>query len=214
MEELIKTIEWLNMPMFIGVAIVLLFLVFQIIGELTEFFGKTVPSFFKVRKAIIQKREQKKENALVIKEIKELLNEVNQHYSEDNINKRNNWINQVNSSIANSQTNINSLEKKLDALIETTKGLEKNLVEVKSRVLENEADRLRSELFDCGNRCRRNIRLHPEEMEHIRAVFNKYNKVLKQNGSGEDEFKFITNYYNQQDFPDYHEKNSHNRKYN
>ena len=71
--------------------------------------------------------------------------------------------------------------------------------------MDNEADRLRSELFDCGNRCRRNIRLHPEEMEHIRVVYNKYSEGLHQNGTGETEFKFITNYYNRQNFPTYHQ---------
>lgn len=78
------------------------------------------------------------------------------------------------------------------------------LTSVEDKVLENEADRLRSELFDCGNRCRRGIRLHPEEMEHIRAVYTKYSQKLGQNGTGSAEMKFITNYYNQQSFPPYH----------
>ena len=78
---------------------------------------------------------------------------------------------------------------------------------MKSNVLENEADRLRSELFDCGNRCRRRIRLHPEEMDHIRDVYTKYSEKLHKNGPGEREFNFIVDYYNKQEFPDYHQKN-------
>ena len=78
---------------------------------------------------------------------------------------------------------------------------------VESNVLENEADRIRAELFDCGNRCRRGIRLHPEEMEHIRVVFTKYSQKLKQNGTGEAEYDFICDYYNRQDFPEYHTHN-------
>lgn len=81
---------------------------------------------------------------------------------------------------------------------------EQRLTRVEQNVLENEADRLRSELFDCGNRCRRGIRLHPEEMEHIRAVFKKYSQKLKQNGTGEAEYNFICDYYNHQEFPEYH----------
>lgn len=103
---------------------------------------------------------------------------------------------------------IDNMDKKIDKLLENNKSLEKRLDSVEKNVLDNEADRLRSELFDCGNRCRRNIRLHPEEMEHIRAVFHKYSTVLKQNGSGEAEFLFITNYYNSQDFPTYHQQNN------
>ena len=102
---------------------------------------------------------------------------------------------------------IDKMDKKIDKLLETNKGLENRLTSVEDNVLENEADRLRSELFDCGNRCRRGIRLHPEEMEHIRVVFTKYSQKLKQNGTGEAEYNFICDYYNHQDFPGYHTHN-------
>ena len=103
---------------------------------------------------------------------------------------------------------IEKMDKKIDKLLEANKSLENRLSNVEKNVLENEADRIRAELFDCGNRCRREIRLHPEEMDHIRDVYRKYSDVLHQNGPGEKEFNFITNYYNKQDFPDYHTKNN------
>lgn len=99
---------------------------------------------------------------------------------------------------------IDNVDKKIDKLLESHKNLDSRLTRVEVNVLENEADRLRSELFDCGNRCRRGIRLHPEEMEHIRVVFAKYSQKLKQNGTGEAEYNFICSYYNQQHFPAYH----------
>ena len=99
---------------------------------------------------------------------------------------------------------IDKMDKKIDTLLANHKKFEDRLNSVEKSVLENEADRLRSELFDCGNRCRRGIRLHPEEMEHIRAVFIKYSQKLKQNGAGESEYNFICDYYNHQDFPEYH----------
>lgn len=116
----------------------------------------------------------------------------------------------INSFVSQSQDTkrdetIASMDKKIDKLLEKNEQLEKRLTRVEKNVLDNEADRLRSELFDCGNRCRRNIRLHPEEMEHIRVVYHKYSEGLHQNGSGEAEFKFITNYYNGQSFPPYHQ---------
>lgn len=118
----------------------------------------------------------------------------------------------INSFVSQSQDakrdeTIDGMDKKIDKLLEKNEQLEKRLTRVEKNVLDNEADRLRSELFDCGNRCRRNIRLHPEEMEHIRVVYHKYSEGLHQNGSGESEFKFITNYYNRQDFPTYHQQN-------
>ena len=69
---------------------------------------------------------------------------------------------------------IKSLDEKIDKLLGSNKLLEERLARVEKNVLDNEADRIRAELFDCGNRCRRGIRLHPEEMEHIRAIFHKY----------------------------------------
>lgn len=99
---------------------------------------------------------------------------------------------------------IDNMDKKIDKLLESHENLDNRLTRVEVNVLENEADRLRSELFDCGNRCRRGIRLHPEEMEHIRVVFTKYSQKLRQNGTGEAEYNFICTYYNQQNFPAYH----------
>lgn len=99
---------------------------------------------------------------------------------------------------------IDKMDKKIDKLLETQQGLEDRLTSVETNVLENEADRIRAELFDCGNRCRRGIRLHPEEMDHIRAIYHKYKDVLNQNHEGDAEFDFITKYYNKQSFPPYH----------
>ena len=80
---------------------------------------------------------------------------------------------------------IDKMDKKIDKLLENNQCLEDRLTRVDKNVLDNEADRIRAELFDCGNRCRRGIRLHPEEMEHIRAVYHKYKDVLNplQNGT-------------------------------
>lgn len=215
MGDLLKGIEYVGVPTTIAILIVGLFLVFQIIGEIVEFSGKVVPEFFKVRKYFKRKKQEKeeaegkaKETAKTLGEVKKLLSDVNSHYSKDNITKRNNWMKGVDKSVENNDKLIQALDGKIDQILEANKNLTDELAQVKNNVLENEADRLRSELFDCGNRCRRKIRLHPEEMDHIREVYNKYSKVLKQNGPGEKEFNFITDYYNNQDFPDYHQRNS------
>lgn len=100
---------------------------------------------------------------------------------------------------------MDKMDKKIDKLLENNEQLENRIARVEKNVLDNEADRIRAELFDCGNRCRRGIRLHPEEMDHVRTIFHKYKKVLKQNHEGDTEFDFITSYYNKQEFPTYHE---------
>lgn len=105
---------------------------------------------------------------------------------------------------AKREETISSVDKKMDQLLAENKKLDSRLTRVEANVLKNEADRLRAELFDCGNRCRRGIRLHPEEMDHIREVYNKYTLELHQNGPGQREFNFISDYYNDQSFPPYH----------
>jgi hypothetical protein len=206
--DLLKAIEFLGIPATVAIILVGLFLVMQIIGEILEFFGKVSPEFLKIRKYFARKKREKEDTAKTLAEVKQLLGDVNSHYSKDNITKRNDWMNEVDKSVRDNDKLIQALDGKIDKLLETNENLKEEMVQVKSNVLENEADRLRSELFDCGNRCRRNIRLHPEEMEHIRVVFNKYSKVLHQNGPGEAEFNFITDYYNHQDFPAYHQRNN------
>ena len=102
-------------------------------------------------------------------------------------------------------TDINdNITKSHDELKNDIKNVKEDLSD---KIFKNEKDRLKSELFDCGNRCRRHIRLHPEEMDHIRDVYRKYSEVLHQNGPGQREFNFIADYYDKQDFPDYHQKN-------
>lgn len=207
MGDIIKGIEFLGIPATMTITLVGLFLILQVIGELCEFKGKIVPEFLKIRKYFKRKKQEKEDTKQMIQECKQALLEFNSHYNPENIAKRNDWMHEVDDSVRSNDELIQKLDGKMDKLLETNETLTTQLEQVKSNVLENEADRLRSELFDCGNRCRRHIRLHPEEMEHIRAVYKKYSDVLHQNGSGEKEFNFITDYYNKQDFPDYHTKN-------
>jgi len=208
MGDIIKGIEFLGIPATIAIALVGLFLILQIIGELCELKGKIVPEFLKVRKYFKRKKKEKEDTKQMIQDCKQALLEFNSHYNPENIAKRNNWMHCVDDSVRSNDELIQKLDGKMDKLLATNENLTSQLEQVKSNVLENEADRLRSELFDCGNRCRRRIRLHPEEMDHIRAVYQKYSEVLHQNGTGEREFNFIMDYYNKQDFPDYHKKNN------
>lgn len=204
MGDILDVIEYLGMPTTIAISLIILFLALQIIGEITEVFGKVVPEFFKVRKYFSRRKQENAEMKKMIQECKEVISDFNSHYDDDNISKRNKWMTGVDKSVQD----IQKLDGKIDKLLAANENLKTKLDKVESNVLENEADRLRSELFDCGNRCRRNIRLHPEEMDHIREVYHKYSVVLKQNGPGEAEFKFITNYYNNQSFPTYHQPNN------
>lgn len=222
MGDLLKGVEYLGLSGAIVAILVGVFIALQIIGEIIEFCGKVSPEFLKIRKYFSRKKKEKEETNQMIQKCTTLLSEFNAHYNNDNITKRNDWMNEVNNSVKNNDQLVHTLDKKIDKILKSNEDLKAQnedlkaqnedlktqLDQVKSNVLENEADRLRSELFDCGNRCRRNIRLHPEEMDHMRDVYHKYSNVLHQNGPGETEFKFITDYYNHQSFPTYHQPNT------
>lgn len=106
------------------------------------------------------------------------------------------------------RTIVDNIAQKMDTSLENDRKLGQRLTRVEKNVLDNEADRIRAELFDCGSRCRRGIRLHPEEFDHIKEIYRKYTEVLHQNHEGETEYNFIHDYYNRQGFPEYHEHNT------
>lgn len=100
MGDIIKGIEFLGIPATVAIAFVGLFLVLQVIGELCEVKGKIVPEFLKIRKYFKRKKEEKKDVTETLKEVKQLLGDVNSHYDKDNITKRDEWMAWVNNRAA------------------------------------------------------------------------------------------------------------------
>lgn len=76
--------------------------------------------------------------------------------------------------------------------------MESKLDKIANQVFENERDRLRGELFNCGSRCRRGIPLTIEEYRFISSVYEKYSNSLHANSIGTDEWHFIQEYFNNQ----------------
>ena len=137
---------------------------------------------------------------LIIKPIrKAIIKKISEwsHNDEQNkaIEKQNKIIQQQSEAICKEDKAIQELKATVDMIVD-------KLAELTERILENEADRLRSELFDCGNRCRRGIPLSGEEFRHIQGVFSKYFDELKCNGIGEDEYNFIKDYFNSKENQD------------
>lgn len=204
MGEQVNALTYLGIPMIvIACALALLFML-NVLGSIFDFYGKVWPKIINFRRRRRERKEEKEEMVKTIQECKQIIANFNAHYSTDNISQRDNWMHNVDNSVQE----IQKLDGKIDKLLDANTDLKNQIDQVKGNVLENEADRLRSELFDCGNRCRRKIRLHPEEMDHIRDVYIKYSEKLHKNGPGEKEFNFISDYYNNQNFPDYHQKNN------
>ena len=120
---MISYIEYLNVPTKIAIAIIALFLITQIVGEVLEFKGKVVPEFVKVRKYFIRKKQEREMISDVkdtLTHVKESLDTMNAHYSADNIKMRDNWIRRVNSCMQRYDDRLEELSAKLDKNNEDT----------------------------------------------------------------------------------------------
>jgi len=103
---MLNYIEYLGLPSTIAIGLVVLFFILQVIGELLEFKGKVVPEVLKVRKYFARKKEEretlKKIPSLVqgmeekMEAMGEKFDNFTAHYTDDNIDKRNDWIEKVN----------------------------------------------------------------------------------------------------------------------
>lgn len=93
---MLSYIEYLNLPTRVALILVGVFLLLNIIGELLEFKGKVVPEYVKIRKRFARKKEERNQELETLRQVQVLLNEVNQHYSQDNITKRDSWMQWVN----------------------------------------------------------------------------------------------------------------------
>lgn len=114
---MIDYLEYLNVPTKIGLVIIAAWFVIQIVGELLELKGKVVPEWMKIRK-YFARRKSERENAQRMMELMEnigkVFNEVNEHYSTDNIKMRDDWIKGVNAKLENHDQNMQVIAEKLD----------------------------------------------------------------------------------------------------
>lgn len=186
---MINYLEYLNMPTKVAIALVGMFLVMQIVGELLEFKGKIVPEFVKIRKYFLRKRQERKQEVETLKQVQTLLSEVNQHYSADNITKRNEWMKWVNTRAQvydASVAELTKLKEALDANNELTLDLYINVN--------------RNRIIDFASKITNdNVVVSREEFNRILKVYNEYESILKKynrtNGEVDIAYRIITESY-------------------
>lgn len=96
--------------------------------------------------------------------------------------------------------NIEKLHNKLDESLTNDAKIQERLEKVEKNVLENEVERLKSELSTYYNKCCRGLQIFPEEMLRIDEVYDKYHNKLGLNHIGTKMYDAIEKYYKQQDF--------------
>lgn len=192
---MIGYLEYLNVPMKVGLAIIGAFLIMQIIGELLEFKGKIVPEFLKIRKLFSRRRKEKKDTSQALRDVQALLREVNTHYSADNITKRNEWMNWVND---RAEVYDSSIVEIKDNLSEVTKALRDNTTLTEEIFVQSSRDRIinfATKVVDEKSPVSR------EEFNRIFKVYDKYEKYLENhqmtNGEVDISYRIIKESYEQ-----------------
>ena len=186
---MLSYLQYLNLPTKVVMVLVGVFFVMQIIGELLEFRGKVVPEYFKIRKYIKRKKDDREAMRQVpetLKEVRELLDNVNKHYSEDNIALRDQWIKDVNEKLEIHDQWKEKFDEKLDRNNQITLDL---LIDHKRDKIISFANRVIDE----------KIPVTREEYNRIFKLYNEYEDIIKQNGrtNGEVEIahRIITESY-------------------
>ena len=193
MGDLIKAIEFLGIPTTIAIVLVGLLLVTQIIGEISELLGKTVPEILKIRKFFARRKQEKKETAETLKEVKQLLGDVNSHYSKDNITKRNNWIQWVNDRADVYDSSIVEITNKLS---DATQALKDNTKMTEEMFVQSSRDRIIDFATKVGDET---AVVSREEFNRIFKVYNKYEDFLIErkmtNGEVDVAYRIINDAY-------------------
>ena len=192
---MIGYLEYLDVPVKVGLVIIGCFLVMQIIGEFLEFKGKVVPEFLKVRKFFSRRKQEKNETAQTLREVKQLLSEVNAHYSADNITKRNSWMNWVNDRAIVYDESIIEISKNLS---DVTQALKDNTRLTEEMFIQSSRDRI----IDFATKVAdEKVPVSREEFNRIFKVYDKYEKFLEDhkmtNGEIDIAYRIIKESYEQ-----------------
>lgn len=145
-------------------------IILNIVGELVEKTGKIVPEFMKVRKFLARKKEEKKRQKQLLVNVETLLNDVNQHYSEDNIAKRNEWMEWV-----------NSRARIYDQSIAELTEMKQSIADNNKLTLDLYININRNRIIDFASKvANENVLISKEEFNRIFKIYQDYEAVLKQ----------------------------------
>ena len=179
---MLQYLEYLNLPSKIAIALVALFLVLQIGGEILEFMGKVVPEFFKIRKFFKRRKDEKEKQKKLLEDVQKSLNEINAHYSQDNISKRDKWMDWVNGRAAVYDAAIDDLTSLKDALRSNNELTLDLYINVNRNRIIDFASKVANE----------SILVSREEFNRIFKVHADYESILEKYGktNGEVDFAF------------------------
>jgi hypothetical protein len=169
---MLNYIEYLNVPSQIAIALIAVLFVLQLIGEFLNFKGKAVPEIMSIRKYFSRKKSERKvirELPNTIQDLKNIVNNIDKHYSADNISMRNEWIDSVNSKLDTEDKLVRELDKKLD---EANKDIVSILV-----------DNKRDTIIDFASRVSNSsVLVTKEQFNRVFKLYKEYEDLISNNG--------------------------------
>lgn len=169
---MLNYIEYLNVPSQIAIALIAVLFVLQLIGEFLNFKGKAVPEIMSIRKYFARKKSERKvikELPDTIQDLKNIVNNINKHYSSDNIFMRDKWIDSVNKKLNMEDKLVRDLYKKID---EANKDIVSILV-----------DNKRDTIIDFASRVSNSgVLVTKEQFNRIFKLYKEYEDLVSKNG--------------------------------
>lgn len=169
---MLNYIEYLNVPSQIAIALIAVLFVLQLIGEFLNFKGKAVPEIMSIRKYFARKKSERKvirELPDTIQDLKDIVNNINEHYNADNISKRDKWIDNVNNKLMIEDKLVRDLDKKLD---EANKDIVSILVDNKRDTIIDFASRVSNS----------NALVTKEQFNRVFKLYKEYEDLISKNG--------------------------------
>lgn len=169
---MLNYIEYLNVPSQIAIALIAVLFVLQLIGEFLNFKGKAVPEIMSIRKYFARKKSERKvikELPDTIQDLKNIVNNINKHYSSDNMSMRDKWIDSVNKKLNMEDKLIRDLYKKID---EENKDIVSILV-----------DNKRDTIIDFASKVSNSsVLVTKEQFNRIFKLYKEYEDLVSKNG--------------------------------
>ena len=195
---MLSYIEYLDIPIKVASTLAGTLLVLNIVGELLEVKGKVVPEFMKIRKYFARRKREKNETRLLLREVRQLLSDVDAHYSADNIAKRDKWMQWVNERAIVYDDSIVEVGKISENLTDVTKALKECTKMTEEMFVQSSRDRIIDFAAKAGND---NAMVSKEEFTRIFKIHEKYEKFLDEheltNGEIDIAYRIIQESYAQ-----------------
>lgn len=169
---MLNYIEYLNIQSQIAIVLVVVLFVLQLVGEFLNFKGKAVPEIMSIRKYFTRKKTERKiirELPDTIQDLKDIVNNINEHYNADNISKRDKWIDNVNNKLMVEDKLVRDLDKKLD---EANKDIVSILVDNKRDTIIDFASKVSNS----------NALVTKEQFNRVFKLYKEYEDLISKNG--------------------------------